>query len=116
MAVCVYVDQQYQYMHKMCCCCAKHRSSCSSSYYYYYYIYHGIVTELQGQAFGPEPGSFRAEAYGMLAGLRLILQACQLWNIQLQADIQIFCDNEGLIKRMHKRKELKGISLARIQA
>ena len=65
--------------------------------------HHGIVTELQGQAFGPEPGSFRAEAYGMLAGLRLLLQACNLWNIQSQADIQIFCDNEGLIKRMNKR-------------
>ena len=42
--------------------------------------HHGIVTELQGQAFGPEPGSFRAEAYGMLAGLRLLLQACNQGN------------------------------------
>lgn len=66
---------------------------------------HGIITELQGQAFGPEPGSFRAEAYGMLAGLRLILQACKPWQIELQAEVKLFCDNEGLIKRMNKRAE-----------
>ena len=63
----------------------------------------GIAAELSGVAFGADPGSFRAEAYGMLAGLRLILQITKLWGPSTHAHIDIYCDNQGLITRMDKR-------------
>jgi len=42
----------------------------------------------------------------MLVGLRLLLHACKLWQIDLQADVKVYCDNEGLIKRMRKKSEI----------
>ena len=39
----------------------------------------------------------------MLAGLRLILQVKRLWELHIQASIQVYCDsdNQGLVKRTY---------------
>jgi hypothetical protein len=62
-----------------------------------------IFWEGSGHTFGRNPGSFRAENYGMLAALRFLHHYLKFWNvIPVDPTVQHFeyTDSESLLKRL----------------
>jgi hypothetical protein len=60
-----------------------------------------ILTETRGQAYGHTPRSFRAEAYGLLANLRLIFHLLSFFDLPpTLPPLSIVSDNAGLLQRI----------------
>lgn len=59
-----------------------------------------ILMELQGQAYGNTPRSFRSESYGMLAYLRYLLHFKFFHDITIRFKQFMICDNSGLLQRV----------------
>ena len=59
----------------------------------------------RGPAFGVDPTSFRAEAYGALAAIQMIYQLSQYTNIPVAQSINHYIDNSSVVTRINK--ELK---------
>ena len=65
------------------------------------------TAEMKATACGNDPGSFRMEANGMLARLRLLHKVRETWNTKIENGIDLCCNNEGLLKRAGKGIEDK---------
>ena len=59
-----------------------------------------VLATITGRAFGITPRSFRAEAYGVLAHVRLLLHVKIFCKIDQHIKIRIGCDNKGLLIRL----------------
>jgi hypothetical protein len=67
-----------------------------------------VLTELSGQAHGANPRSFRAEGYGLLANLRLLLHLMKFYDIpRTSSPLTIYCDNQGLLDRLETSRQSK---------
>ena len=64
-----------------------------------------LLLSTAGRAFGLDPQSFRAEAYGMLANLRLIFHITTFYEIPLYGNTKLYCDNKGLIALILKARK-----------
>ena len=70
-----------------------------------------VCSTMEGQRLfglnGPAPGyrtnSFRAESYGFLAILRIILRLCEYHAYELPSTLALYTDSESLIKTIFKR-------------
>jgi hypothetical protein len=61
-----------------------------------------IILEIGGYAYGLAPSSFRAESYGQLAVLRLLLQVQRYFQIPITCKLRLLLDNSGRISRTEK--------------
>ena len=61
-----------------------------------------IIASNSGVARGFPMQSFRAEAYGTLSALSLILRYCEFQSIPTIAPITHHCDNEALVKKLKR--------------
>ena len=60
------------------------------------------IATCSGPAFGYRTTSFRAEAYGMLSYLRLIIRACEYTNANLPAQVRGFTDAKSVLDQTFK--------------
>lgn len=68
-----------------------------------------ILIEITGQAYGKQPRSFRAKAYGMLAILQFPFHIINFHNIEISTKKKTYSNNQGLITRITEIKEYKTI-------
>ena len=61
-----------------------------------------VLIEVGGRAFGDDPGSFRAESYGLLAILRLLFHVSVHYTLKPACSLRFLCDNQGLLTRIEK--------------
>ena len=61
-----------------------------------------------GSVFGLTPGSYRSEISGCRSGLLFIIHAFLFSNTPLPpGKLQIYCDNSGFIKKMHRFRQFR---------
>ena len=60
----------------------------------------------KGPAHGLKPSSFRAEAYGMLSMHRALLRLREYLGVEVHCQIQMYCDNLALVRRMSQGTEI----------
>jgi hypothetical protein len=65
-----------------------------------------------GPSRGTSQHSFRAEAYGMLAMLLFIIRSCEYCGLPIPERVQAYTDNEPLVKRINRKRAMKGDELA----
>ena len=61
--------------------------------------------EGNGPVFGYKPSSYRAEGYGILAVLRLIIRVFQFTNIDLPHEVHLYTDSQSMIKSIASYRE-----------
>jgi hypothetical protein len=67
-----------------------------------------ILAECGGRAQGADPCSFRAEGYGVLAILRLLLHIRYFYVLDCrQARFRLYCDSKSLLKRIEASRQLQ---------
>ena len=66
-----------------------------------------MLMEIKEAAFGDDPGSFGAEAHGILAGLRSLHRTRQRWETKVNKGMNMFCKNAGSLKRVENGIEGK---------
>ncbi len=61
-----------------------------------------ILWTCMGPTFGLEPGSFRAESYGMLSAMLFLDHYLRFFQVDTHETIEhlFYCDNQGLLKRI----------------
>ena len=61
-----------------------------------------IIWTCMGPTFGLEPGSFRAESYGMLSLMLFLDNYLRFFQVQVSDNVEhlFYCDNQGLINRI----------------
>ena len=61
-----------------------------------------ILWTCMGPTFGLEPGSYRAESYGMLSLMLFLDHYFRFFHVQVSENVDhlFYCDNQGLIKRI----------------
>lgn len=66
-----------------------------------------ILLKLTRQAYRNTPRSFRAEAYGMLAILRILQHTIIYYQLETKSKKRIYSDNKGLIERINQIQHKK---------
>jgi hypothetical protein len=61
-----------------------------------------ILWTCMGPTFGLDPGSYRAESYGMLSALLFLELYFRFFHVQVSENVEhlFYCDNQGLVKRI----------------